>query len=212
MRKLVSVFFIALLAILSSCDKEESFQLDKVEANVEAKFVSDKQIVFPGDAVQFTNSSVYATNIEWTFEGGSPATSTEENPIVTYNELGAFKASLKISNEYGENIKEVVDFITVTDDAGWDSFAFPTIHFTNQTINENGALYKELIPNEQDFIKHACLKVCFELFLLANDVNQVSNITYTVKDSETISAKGGSAPHIKIDFSSSYWFKRKIKV
>ncbi|WP_282014738.1 basic secretory protein-like protein [Marinifilum flexuosum] len=209
MRKLVSVFFIALLAILSSCDKEESFQLDKVEANVEAKFVSDKQIVFPGDAVQFTNSSVYANNIEWTFEGGSPATSTEENPIVTYKELGSFKASLKISNEYGENVKEVVDFITVTDDAGWDNFAFPTIHFTNQTINENGALYKELIPNEQDFIKHACLKVCFEMFLLANDVNQVSNITYTVKDSETISAKGGSAPHIKIDFSSSYLVQKK---
>lgn len=210
MRKLLNLSLVFLAVILfTNCDKDEAFDLSKVDSKVEAKFETDRQTVFQGTSVQFKNTSVYGKTFEWTFEGGSPATSTEESPLITYSELGEYSVSLKITNEYGENTKETEAYITVTDDAGWDDFEFPNIQFTNKTLNGNGALYKQLIPNEQDFIKRVCLKVCVEMYMTASDVNKVNNIVYTVDDSETLSAKGGSAPNISISFSSSYLMQKK---
>ncbi|MCB9275577.1 MAG: PKD domain-containing protein [Lewinellaceae bacterium] len=39
----------------------------------------------------------------WSFPGGEPAVSAEQNPIVVYNEAGAYSASLTVSNAFGEN-------------------------------------------------------------------------------------------------------------
>ena len=44
-----------------------------------------------------------ASSGEWVFEGGTPATSTEQHPIVTYNTPGTFDVSLKVSNSLGED-------------------------------------------------------------------------------------------------------------
>lgn len=40
---------------------------------------------------------------EWTFEGGNPATSTENNPFVTYADPGKFDVRLIISNAFGSD-------------------------------------------------------------------------------------------------------------
>lgn len=210
MRKLLNLSLVFLAVILfTNCNEDEAFDLSKLDSKVEAKFESDRQTVFLGTSVQFKNTSVYGKTFEWTFEGGSPATSTEESPLITYSELGEYSVSLKITNEYGENTKATEAYITVTDDAGWDEFEFPNIQFTNKTLNGNGALYKQLIPNEQDFIKRVCLQVCVEMYMTASDINKVNHINYTVDDSETLSAKGGSAPNINISFSSSYLMQKK---
>lgn len=210
MRKLLNFSLVFLAVILfTNCDEDESLDLSKIESKVEAKFTSDKQTVFVGTSVQFTNQTVYGNIYQWAFEGGEPATSTEKDPQVTYAELGEYQVSLKITNEYGENTNIQEAYIKVTDDAGWANFQFPNIHFTNKTINGNGSLYAELIPNEQEFIKKVCLQVCVELFKSADEVNTVTDITYTVDDSETLSAKGGTPPHINISFSSSYLMQKK---
>lgn len=210
MRKFLNFSLVFLAVILfTNCDEDESLDLSKIESKVEAKFTSDKQTVFVGTSVQFTNQTVYGNIYQWTFEGGEPATSTEKDPQVTYAELGEYQVSLKITNEYGENTNIQEAYIKVTDDAGWANFQFPNIHFTNKTINGNGSLYAELIPNEQEFIKKVCLQVCVELFKSADEVNTVTDITYTVDDSETLSAKGGTPPHINISFSSSYLMQKK---
>ncbi len=210
MNRLINIGLILLIATLfTSCDKDEVLDLSKVESKVEAKFKTDRQTIFIGTSVQFENTSVYGQSFEWEFEGGEPSTSTEENPQVFYNELGDYKVSLKITNEYGENTNAQEAYIKVTDDAGWANFQFPNIHFTNKTINGNGGLYAELIPNEQEFIKKVCLQVCVELFKSVDEVNTITDITYTVDDSEILSAKGGTPPHINISFSSSYLMQKK---
>ena len=54
--------------------------------------------------VQFTdNSSNEPTSWNWTFEGGTPATSTEQNPVVTYNNPGEYDITLAAANEIGSN-------------------------------------------------------------------------------------------------------------
>jgi PKD repeat protein len=44
--------------------------------------------------VQFINTSQNATSYSWSFPGGNPSTSTQTNPIVTYNTAGTFNVVL----------------------------------------------------------------------------------------------------------------------
>ncbi|MCK5169800.1 MAG: PKD domain-containing protein [Bacteroidales bacterium] len=49
----------------------------------------------------------------WTFEGGNPSTSTEQNPTVTYSSHGTFDVTLVATNEGGENEVVKYDYINV---------------------------------------------------------------------------------------------------
>ncbi len=70
-----------------------------------ADFTASAYQVPKGETVDFTNAS-YGQNIvsyEWTFEGGTPATSSQENPQnIAYNETGTFDVQLKITNADGD--------------------------------------------------------------------------------------------------------------
>ena len=50
---------------------------------------------------------------QWTFEGGTPATSTEANPTVTYAAFGKYKVSLKVVNGEYNDFKEKAEYIHV---------------------------------------------------------------------------------------------------
>lgn len=45
----------------------------------------------------------------WTFQGADPATSTEQNPTVTYPQEGNYGIRLEVVNEIGSNVFETVD-------------------------------------------------------------------------------------------------------
>ncbi len=71
-----------------------------------------------GSTIQFTDNT-WGANLQtwsWTFEGGIPYTSSEQNPSVTYNELGTFDVSLTVSNADGltETVTKT-NYITVTE-------------------------------------------------------------------------------------------------
>ncbi|MCB0545881.1 MAG: PKD domain-containing protein, partial [Saprospiraceae bacterium] len=54
--------------------------------------------------VQFTNaSSPNATSWNWQFPGGTPSSSTQQNPTVVYNNAGTFNVTLTVSNSVGSN-------------------------------------------------------------------------------------------------------------
>ena len=61
--------------------------------------------ICPGQAVQFFDASLGPdiSSYQWTFEGGNPATSTEQNPIVTFDTFGNYEATLTVTNPYGTN-------------------------------------------------------------------------------------------------------------
>ncbi|GAB4045974.1 M43 family zinc metalloprotease [Spirosoma litoris] len=67
-----------------------------------SNFRVDNQQVLLGGAVKFTDlSDGFPTSWSWTFEGGTPATSTDQNPTVTYTQPGKFKVTLVTSNALG---------------------------------------------------------------------------------------------------------------
>ena len=52
-----------------------------------------------GESVHFLDMSTgNATSWNWTFEGGTPATSTEQNPVVTYNKAGSYAVTLTVGD------------------------------------------------------------------------------------------------------------------
>lgn len=64
------------------------------------------------NTVMFFDDTVpAATSWTWTFEGGSPATSSDQNPIVTYSGVGTYDVTLEVSNEFGSDT--ITDYISV---------------------------------------------------------------------------------------------------
>ncbi|MEZ5055977.1 MAG: PKD domain-containing protein [Saprospiraceae bacterium] len=64
--------------------------------------------------VQFNNqSSANATSYQWSFPGGNPSSSTEENPVVVYDNPGTYDVSLTATNTVGDNTYSQSSFITV---------------------------------------------------------------------------------------------------
>lgn len=59
------------------------------------------------------NSSNTPTGWDWSFPGGDPATSTDENPVVVYTSAGSYSATLTASNANGNNTITQTDIIVV---------------------------------------------------------------------------------------------------
>ena len=79
-------------------------------------FTVSNTLVAPGEEVKFTNTSSLVTNeIEWIFEGANIKTSTEQNPVVTYDKEGIYDVTLKGRNSLGEDITIKEGIITVTE-------------------------------------------------------------------------------------------------
>ena len=79
-----------------------------------AAFTASDETICEGDTVSFTDQS-YGNVIswDWTFEGGTPPTSTLQSPTVTYNTTGTFDVQLIISDGLVFDTLLKVDFITV---------------------------------------------------------------------------------------------------
>lgn len=65
--------------------------------------------------VQFFDLSTNnPTSWNWTFEGGTPSTSTVQNPVITYSTPGTYAVSLTAANSTGNNTKAKNDYIIVS--------------------------------------------------------------------------------------------------
>lgn len=50
-------------------------------------------------SINFANKSISATSYKWSFQGGNPATSTEENPTVVFTSAGDHEVTLEAFND-----------------------------------------------------------------------------------------------------------------
>ncbi|MEP2024455.1 PKD domain-containing protein [Reichenbachiella sp.] len=78
-----------------------------------AQFSASSQSIEPGQEITFTDESMFVGSYEWTFEGGTPSSSTEKNPVVTYDSPGIFDVTLKVTNAVGSDTEVKNDHITV---------------------------------------------------------------------------------------------------
>lgn len=81
----------------------------------DANFGSDLKIACPGAAIQFSDwSAGQPTSWSWTFQGGSPSTSTQQNPLVIFNTAGTYSVSLTATNANGFDTQTYNGYITIS--------------------------------------------------------------------------------------------------
>lgn len=86
--------------------------------NPVAEFTAKKSInCFAGNTFTFTSTSKVGETggIAWTFEGGTPATSTSTLQTVTYSTIGTYSVSLTATNTTGSNTMNKLSYIKVID-------------------------------------------------------------------------------------------------
>jgi PKD repeat protein len=84
-----------------------------------ADFEADDTHIVMGETVQFTDlTSNNPTTWAWMFPGGTPASSSLQNPMIKYEESGVFDVSLVVQNEFGSDTKSIEGYITVDSTIG----------------------------------------------------------------------------------------------
>jgi hypothetical protein len=77
-------------------------------------FTTPQQAGFTPFSVSFADASTNSpTQWQWSFSGGSPSSSTSQNPIVTYSNAGLFDVSLTASNACGSSTYTRTNYINV---------------------------------------------------------------------------------------------------
>lgn len=102
-----------------------------------ANFTASPLVACAGDSIQFTDASTNFPNYwQWTFPGGSPATSLAQNPKIKYNSPGTYSITLTVSNSQGTSTFTRNNYITInTCSAPVANFgATPTSICTGQNV------------------------------------------------------------------------------
>lgn len=82
----------------------------------DADFSAKNLASCPNNMVEFTDESFGpATSWSWTFQGGTPATSTDQNPTVSYSAAGTYTVTLDVTNSFGTASETKTSYITITD-------------------------------------------------------------------------------------------------
>ena len=85
-----------------------------------AQFIVDRQVVCPGDDLVFTdNSYSNISSWNWSFQGGSPSSTTFQNPQVNYATPGQYDVTLTVTDVFGNSVSQTFpDYITVLGSPG----------------------------------------------------------------------------------------------
>lgn len=119
--------------IVNNAADEPTFPEEPLPIDIQIE-LSDTAVLV-GETIRFTDLSTQEPRTWiWTFEGGEPATSNEQNPQVRYNEAGRFSVSLHAENESSSEIKHYENLVKVYESAEADFTAEIT------TINENNTV------------------------------------------------------------------------
>ncbi len=89
------------------------------EVLCKAQFIVEDPTICAGNPIQFFDDSYSnVTGWLWTFEGGTPSSSTDENPIVTYDTPGNYTVELEVTDGASTESTVVEDYIVVMANPG----------------------------------------------------------------------------------------------
>ena len=79
---------------------------DQVSPDVlSVAFTSSANVIQPGQSVQFTDQSTgNPVTWAWSFPGGSPAVSSDQNPLVSYPGAGVYDVTLTVTNAASQSL------------------------------------------------------------------------------------------------------------
>ena len=86
----------------------------------EVEFDASNTVICAGQNVQFMDHSFFnPQSYQWTFEGGEPHTSTDQNPLITFTKPGTYQVELTITDSFNDSKTSVKsNYITVLNSFG----------------------------------------------------------------------------------------------
>ncbi len=106
--------FVVTLTVTNECGVDTYTEVVKITLPLTAGLKADVTSGCAPVEISFSNSSSpNATGWAWSFPGGAPATSTDENPVVIYNNAGDYSVTLIVSGASGFDTLELTNYITV---------------------------------------------------------------------------------------------------
>lgn len=99
---------------------------------------SDKMTINFGHSINFFDESGgIPTSWQWTFEGGNPSLSNQQNPsVVAYPNAGFYSVKLKVTNSYGTDSVNYINYVKVI---GANMLPFSVVHPPPNTIINTNA-------------------------------------------------------------------------
>jgi PKD repeat protein len=179
--------------------KEENTVILNVQlqqsVSLTADFNADETNIGLSDTVHFTDLSLGNDIIswQWTFEGGTPSSSSEKNPTgIVYSEIGEYNVSLTVTNGSGaqntllkENYIKAYDSYSLVDDT--------TVYTCGALFYDSGGKNGNYFENENktmtfiSYLESGYLKVIFEKFDVENSF-ECSNDYLEVYDGTSVNA------------------------
>ena len=91
-------------------------------------YTSSATSICAGETITFNDTSTSnPTSWSWTFPGGTPGTSTDQNPVVIYTMSGVYDVTLSVTNPATTNSQTFTNYVTVN--------ANPTVSITGTNVN-----------------------------------------------------------------------------
>jgi len=115
--------------------------------SINAAFTASTNTPCIGDSVSFSDLSTGSlTSWLWSFPGGSPSSSTLQNPKVAYNTSGSFSVSLTVSSPGGNNALTKNNYISTTGQSipllqDFELTTFPPTGWTNVDGGSDGKMW-----------------------------------------------------------------------
>lgn len=114
-------YFVSLRAVNAAGENTQLITSAIVVKSVEAKFTASATSVNVGTQITFTDqTSGTPISWNWNFPGGTPDSSTERNPVVTYNTVGTYDVSLRVSDGTSNDTQLKTAYITVLDPSDFE--------------------------------------------------------------------------------------------
>jgi PKD repeat protein len=178
-----------------------------------AEFYSNNQFVCQGSQIKFYDRSYNGPveNRTWTFEGGTPATSTDQDPTVQFDSPGYKMVTLTVSNSAGSDEITKSDYIYIGHNYG-------EVVGPQQFSLDDGKEWWFVVDNpESNYAKFQIAEGvgydntnCFKL----NNYRDLSDLEISSQDKFYYSRLGGNkdaiiTPSIDLSHSSGLSFKFK---
>ena len=117
------------------CSSSDTIHVDTVSCNLPvASFTVANQDICERGTISFVNNSVQSVSYNWTFPGGYPASSSLENPVVSYETPGTYNVILTVTNSQGSQTLMRWNYIVVHANP-----ARPVIYVNGFTLSTNPA-------------------------------------------------------------------------
>jgi hypothetical protein len=133
---------------VQSIDKNTTWlNVQLYDGSVIPEFTADITSPLTGETVHFTDHSYSnPTSWLWTFEGGNPSSSAEQNPTVVYPLAGTYSVSLTATNSNSSHTITKEAYINCTSGVGFEVAEFQWLRVYPNPVSGNTVVIESQIP------------------------------------------------------------------